>query len=189
MIPNQRQNYLRKHSALNLSFHQNRLLHLKRQLMCPRQWPSSIWCAHDGLNNILSKLCVDKATGPDMLPARILRECAEQFCKPLCWIIRRLIRAGRWPREWRYQWISPLFKKGSKHKADKYKGLHLTAVCSKVAERTLNILLGDYLEQSNVSGSTQQVCWKVFGSNDLLAFWFFQMDVSIQWQEEDWHLP
>ena len=112
------------------------------------------------VKHMLSKLRVDKATGPDMLLARILRECAKQLCKPLCWIIRRLIRAGHWLREWRYHWISSLFKKGSKHKSVKYRGLHLTAVCSKVAERTLNIIVGDSVARSNAyTVGVQEKSW------------------------------
>ena len=44
---------------------------------------------------ILAKLDVTKATGPDRIPAVILREIAEFIAQPLTVICRRLLAEGR----------------------------------------------------------------------------------------------
>ena len=54
---------------------------------------------------------VDKATGPDFVPGKVLRECASELASPLTRSIRRLVRERRWPDLWRLHWIAPLFKK------------------------------------------------------------------------------
>ena len=45
----------------------------------------------------LKELEVDTATGPDKLPARILRECAEELALPVTLLIRKLLSEGCWP--------------------------------------------------------------------------------------------
>ena len=50
----------------------------------------------------------DKATGPDCIPGRVLRECALELASPLTRLIRRLVRERRWPDLWRLHWIAPL---------------------------------------------------------------------------------
>lgn len=118
---------------------------------------------------ILRQIDPDKATGPDMLPGRILKECASELAVPLTMLARRLLTLGCWSECWRYHWISPLFKKGSPSDPAKYQGVHLTSVLSKIIERILGNLLGDYLEQSGAMGNTQWAFRAGHSCQDLIA--------------------
>ena len=41
---------------------------------------------------LLTSCAVDKATGPDTLPARILRECANEVATPRCFLARGMLK-------------------------------------------------------------------------------------------------
>lgn len=47
---------------------------------------------------ILKAIDSDSATGPDLLPGRILRECASALAKPVAKLAQRLLRDGAWPQ-------------------------------------------------------------------------------------------
>ena len=66
-----------------------------------------------GAAAILKALKADSATGPDMLPARILKECCLQLAGTLRMLAQSILHFGAWPRSWMVHWIVPLFKKGA----------------------------------------------------------------------------
>ena len=103
----------------------------------------------------LSSLREDSGTGPDTLPAKILKYCAAQLAKPVAILAMRIIMMGVWPDAWREHWVIPLFKKGATFLAKNYRGIHLTAQLSKVVERLLKRLLEPYLERTIGYGPNQ----------------------------------
>ena len=72
-----------------------------------------------------------KATGPDGLPARILKECASQFALPIARLVRQMVTDGVWPEQWRIHFVAPLHKKGAKSDPTNYWGVHMTSVLPK----------------------------------------------------------
>ena len=50
----------------------------------------------------------DSSTGPDLLPARILKRCAEQLAKPLQSLLQRMLETKSWPESWREHWVVPV---------------------------------------------------------------------------------
>ena len=118
---------------------------------------------------VLKNLRADTATGPDLLPARILKTCAKALAVPMTLLIRLLRRCGRWPALWKFHWIHPLYKKKAVRDPDNYRGLHLTPILSKVAERVLNCILAPFFEKSDAFGSTQWAFRKLRSCPDLLA--------------------
>ena len=48
----------------------------------------------------LERLDIDSATGPDKLPARILKVCATELAHPVHQLVLAILRCGRWPRAW-----------------------------------------------------------------------------------------
>ena len=77
------------------------------------------------------------STGPDMLPACILKACWRELANPIARLVRLLLRTGTWPLCWRHHWIYPLHKKRAKWDPGNYRGIHLTPQLSKVVERVL----------------------------------------------------
>ena len=67
----------------------------------------------DAAAKILSGMKEDSATGPDLLPTKMLRECADVLAKPCRKLALLIIKQGVWPKEWMIHWIVPLFKTGA----------------------------------------------------------------------------
>ena len=100
----------------------------------------------------LSSLRVDSGTGPDHLPARVLKFCAAELALPVTLLARRIIEQSRWPECWCEHWICPLHKKRSVVDPDNYRGIHLTAQLSKVVERFVGTLFIPRLERVGAFG-------------------------------------
>ena len=117
---------------------------------------------------LFKKLDVSKATGNDQISAAILKRLANCLCMPFTRICRRLFYEGCWPNVWKLHLIVPIFKKGSAFNAGNYRGIHLTSVLSKVAERVIGARLTPFL-QANAFGDNQWAFSKGLGSKDLVT--------------------
>jgi hypothetical protein len=117
----------------------------------------------------LRELKVDSSTGPDGIPARILKMCASALAIPVALLTRIILKHGVWPNCWKIHWLFPLFKKKSKANPDNYRGIHLTPQISKVAERLLGRLFQPFLEMSGAYGPNQFAYTKERGAKDALA--------------------
>ena len=62
---------------------------------------------------ILHNLREDSGTGPDGLPARILKNCAAALARPVLMLSMCILTSGVWPQSWRQHWVAPLYKKKS----------------------------------------------------------------------------
>ena len=123
----------------------------------------------------LNALRVDSGTGPDSLPAKILKYCAAQLARPVAILVMKILIMGAWPDSWREHWVIPLFKKGSTFAANNYRGIHLTAQLSKVVERIVKKLMEPFLETTVGDGPNQFAHRKKKGARDALAL------LTIEW--------
>ena len=123
----------------------------------------------DSAHRVLMKLNEDSATGPDLLPTRILKVCADALCDPVSQLVQSILRWGQWPSAWRLHWIVPLHKKKSIYDAGNYRGVHLTPQISKVAERMLLVSVQQVIEDQCLFGENQFAYTKGKGSRDALA--------------------
>ena len=116
----------------------------------------------------LRQLNEDKATGPDYLSTRILRQCAEELGLPVAKLTRIVLNSGKWPTAWREHWVVPLYKKKAVWDPTNYRGVHLTAQLSKVVERVLGRYWQPYLEATEAYGPNQFAYTTKRGCKDLL---------------------
>ena len=91
----------------------------------------------EAVAEIFQGLEADSATGPDMLPTKVLNECAEALAKPIHIRILALLifQQGMWPEASTTRWIVSFFQKGPVSQPVKYRGILLTPQLSKVMER------------------------------------------------------
>ncbi len=80
-----------------------------------------------------------------------------------------MVREGEWPDCWREHWLAPISKKGSVADPNKYRGVHLTSVLSKVVEGVVGKVLVKYLEAIGASGQTQWGFCVRHSCRDLIA--------------------
>ena len=91
----------------------------------------------------LSKLKTTKATGPDGIPARVLKECAFVLCRPLSSLFSLSLDIGVVPSEWKCANVVAIHKCGSKSDPNNYRPISLLSIVSKIMESLVN----DYLQK------------------------------------------
>ena len=117
---------------------------------------------------LLKSLDETKATGPDHIPASILKRIARFIAVPFTIICRRMLYEGCWPNVWRLHLICPLYKRKSAFMASNYRGVHLTAILSKVAEKLIGKDLIEFL-QSGPFGEHQWAFTPGLSARDLVT--------------------
>ena len=95
---------------------------------------------------MFKKLDINKATGPDHISAEILCKIADEIAWPFTFLCRRLLNEGCWPKIWRLHQICPLYKRKTAFHAGNYRGIHLTTILSKTAERIIGCPLIPFLQ-------------------------------------------
>ena len=83
----------------------------------------------------LEAIDTSKACGPDQIPGRLLKECANEIAPSLTHLINLSLRLGRVPREWKCTIVVPVLKKGKKEDATNYRPISLLSLIDKVVER------------------------------------------------------
>ena len=117
---------------------------------------TSVVCASvEQFMAVLAGLRDDSSTGPDLLPARILKRCAEQPAKPLQSLLQRMLETKERPECWREQWVVPIYKKKVVFAASNYRGIHLTAQRT-FRERSTEFELSVYWRNSDAKEYTPQ---------------------------------
>ena len=85
----------------------------------------------EGIYKILNRLQIHKATGPDKISCRILKEMAAEVAPILHLFFQASINQGILPTDWKTANVVPIFKKGDKSKAENYRPVSLTSVVCK----------------------------------------------------------
>ena len=84
-----------------------------------------------GVLKLLNNLDIHKASGPDGLSARVLKECSSEYSPMLALIYNESLAQGTVPDDWRQANVAPVFKKGEKYNAANYQPVSLTCICCK----------------------------------------------------------
>ena len=117
---------------------------------------------------LFKKLDEKTATGSDKISACILKRLGDVIAAPFTRICRRLLYEGCWPLIWKLHLIVPIYKKGSAFNAGNYRGVHLTSILSKIAERVIGSRLVPFL-QNNAFGDDQWAFRTGLGCKDLVT--------------------
>ena len=104
---------------------------------------------------LLSSLSAHKASGPDGLPCRILRELSEEISPSLTYIFNQSLQVGTLPDDWLKANVAPIFKKGNKNLAVNYRPVSLTSVCCKILEHIVLKHMLTHFEDHSVLTSLQ----------------------------------
>ena len=115
--------------------------------------------------------CIDEntTTGPDFLPGRILKRCATALAFPITALVRFIIQVCMWPSLWKLHWMLPLHKKKKKSDPLNYRGIHITSILSKVAERLIGIPLLTFFDAVDGYGISQWAFRKKHSAQDLIG--------------------
>ena len=117
----------------------------------------------------LRRLNSSKATGPDNIPARVLKECADALCKPLSRLFSLCYAKGRQPALWKTTRVLPIHKKKSKAQPNNHRPISLLGIISKVMEAIVNRTIVNFLEKENLLSAHQFGFRRKLGTSDLLT--------------------
>ncbi|BHF72446.1 hypothetical protein SprV_0401551200 [Sparganum proliferum] len=87
------------------------------------------------------------SSGPNEIPAKLLKELATELAEPLCHFFQASLDAGRLPLEWKTAWISPIHKSGSRASANNYRPVSPTSIRCKLMEQISKRELMRFLDQ------------------------------------------
>ena len=79
----------------------------------------------NGIKSLLSTLNPHKATGPDNISGRFLKELHQELTPALTLIVQASLHQGQVPTIWKHVFITPLFKKGDRSKPSNYRPISL----------------------------------------------------------------
>lgn len=103
----------------------------------------------------LDNLNVNKSTGPDSIPPRVLYELRNELANPITILFNSSVEGGYVPKEWKLANVSPIFKKGSKSEANNYRPVSLTSVLCKILESLVKVKIMDFMMESSLFSKKQ----------------------------------
>ncbi len=99
---------------------------------------------------ILKNLDINKATGPDGICNRVLRECVSGLSYPLYLIFNKLISNGHFPSCWKVANVIAIQKTSCANVAKDFRPISITSNVGKVFERIIYNKLIHFLDNNNL---------------------------------------
>jgi hypothetical protein len=93
---------------------------------------------------------IKKASGPDGISHRMLKETSFSICKPLCTLFNRSLQENTYPTCWKNASVMPLFKKGEHDLCSNYRPIFLISCIGKVMERIIFKYIYSHLHMNNL---------------------------------------
>ena len=109
----------------------------------------------DGVQKLLLNLNVKKASGPDNISCRILRELSMELAPVLAAIYTQSIESGEVPIDWTQALVTPIFKKGNRHLPENYRPVSLTSIPCKIMEHIICSHVRDHLDEYDILSPLQ----------------------------------
>jgi len=103
-----------------------------------------------GVLKLLKNLNPSKASGPDNLSPRVLKELSDVLADPLARLFRKSLASGHVPNDWKQANVTPVFKKGQKYLCSNYRPISLTCIASKLREHIICSSIMVHAEKYNV---------------------------------------
>ena len=103
-----------------------------------------------GVTKVLKDLKPHKASGPDDIAARYLKETADIIAPALTAIFNKSYDTGVVPGDWKCANVCPIYKKGERYQAANYRPVSLTCITSKVMEHCIVSNILDHMERNEL---------------------------------------
>ena len=91
-----------------------------------------------------------KASGPDDISPRVVRECIHFIAEPLCDIYNKSISTGIVPDKLKLAKIIPLYKKNDKNKVQNYRPVALLPIFAKLLEKILHQRIYTFFDKNKL---------------------------------------
>ena len=139
---------------------------------------------HKDITKILCHLKPDKASGPDQVLSRVLKECCAELASPLCRLFQQCLSKGTFPDQWKTAFVIPVHKRDSKADPTKYWPISLLMIISNVMETVVNKQLQNHLLNNKLISSRQFGFRPHHSTADLLTILAQTWNASLDRSEE-----
>lgn len=102
------------------------------------------------VEDILSSLDTSKATGPDLINPRLLKEASSVLKYPLCRLFNLSLSESIYPSIWKNANVAPVFKKDDPSNVKNYRPISLISILGKVMERCVFKYLHNHLLENSI---------------------------------------
>ena len=118
----------------------------------------------------LPQLSTSKSSGPDGIPAIVLKSCAPELAPVPNKLLQLSYNLGIFPSSWNLAHIFPIPKKGDKSDPSTYRPIAITSLISKTMETIVTKQLLAFLETNNLLSDHQYRFRQARSTVDLLAY-------------------
>ena len=122
------------------------------------------------VRKVLLQLSTSKSSGPDCIPAIVLKSCAPELAPVLNKLFRLSYNLGIFPSSCKLAHIFPIPKKGDKSDPSNYRPITITSLISKAMETIITKLLLAFLETNNFLSDHQYGFPQARSTGDLLSY-------------------
>ena len=91
-----------------------------------------------------------KATGPDKIPPRLLKELAIELAPVFTILFNASLKQGVVPSDWRSAHVAPIFKKGDPLAPSNYRPVSLTSIPCKLLEHIVHSNIINHLSEQKI---------------------------------------
>ena len=104
----------------------------------------------EGVAKLLSDIKPHKSSGPDDIPAFLLKEISFQLAPPLTLVFQASLNQQKLPIDWKIAHVVPIFKKGDRASPNNYRPISLTCLCCKILEHIIQSNIYTHLTRHQV---------------------------------------
>ena len=94
----------------------------------------------------MKNIKINKATGHDLLPPKLLKLGSHILCYSLCFILNMCFTSGMFPDILKQAEVCPIFKKGYAMNVCNYRPVRILPIVSKIYEKQMVCQLENYFE-------------------------------------------
>ena len=108
-----------------------------------------------GVLKLLKNLNPNKASGPDEVTPRILKELHVELAPAITLLFQRSMDTGQLPADWKHAFVCPIYKKGPRYNPANYRPVSLTCILCKLMEHIVVSNLMNHLEDNKILSEFQ----------------------------------
>lgn len=112
--------------------------------------------SNEGVEKLLGSSNPYKASGPDMIPARLLKECSNELALIFATIFSKSPQTGICPADWKQANVSAVFKKGQRVDHANYRPVSLTCLFYKLPEHVIVSKVMKHVDYHNILTDSQR---------------------------------
>ena len=109
----------------------------------------------EGVLQLLQELDPHKASGPDGIPSKFLKETSVSIAPSLTLIYQASLHQGELPSDWKMTYVTPVYKKGSRTNPSNYRPISLTCICCKLLEHIIYSAISSHANVHNIMCTNQ----------------------------------